>query len=77
MVGDEQLFLGDNLLPWLLFAVGSALAVANIALLIRPPRVDPRDPNSPRRESPPMTKVAPMIVLGLILAIWAAASLWR
>jgi hypothetical protein len=75
LVGDEPLFLGDDLLPWLILALGAALVVANIAVLVRPPRLDPQDPESPRRPSPPVARVAPWIVLGALLSVWATASL--
>ena len=76
--GDETnatLFLGDNLLPWLLLAFGAALVVANVAALVRPPRVDPDDPNSPRAERAPLRRVVPFMVVGVIVAAWAVASL--
>jgi hypothetical protein len=74
-MNGEVLFLGDDLLPWLLLAVGAALVVANVAAVLRPPRVEPGNPLSPRREPPPMSRVVPLILLGLVVAIWAAASL--
>ncbi|MFN8051432.1 MAG: hypothetical protein U0Q22_08355 [Acidimicrobiales bacterium] len=75
MIAAEQLFLGKDLLPWLLFAIGSALVVANIAAVVHPPRVDRDDPTSPRRPAPPLSRVAPWVFLGLLVAGWALASL--
>jgi len=75
MISAEQLFLGDDLLAWLLLAVGGALAVANIAAVVRPPREDPRDPSSPRRDPAPLGRAVPFVLLGLLVAAWALASL--
>ena len=75
MISAEQLFLGKDLLAWLMLAIGGALVVANVAALVRPPRVDPRDPSSPRREAAPLSRVAPLVVLGLVVGGWALASL--
>jgi hypothetical protein len=33
----DDLFLGHDLLAWLVLAMGAALAVGNIAALVRPP----------------------------------------
>jgi len=32
------MFLGDDLLPWLVLAIGGALAVGTTLALVRPPR---------------------------------------
>jgi hypothetical protein len=77
MLGDSSLLLGDDLLPWLLFAIGSALIAANIAALIRPPLVDPRHPEKGRRDRPPLGRVVPLVLLGLIVGGWALASLLK
>ena len=75
MLAEESLFLGKDLLPWLMFAIGSALVVANIAAVVRPPRVDPADASSPRRSPAPLKRVVPFVLLGLFVAVWALASL--
>jgi len=75
MILAEQLFLGNDLLAWLMLAIGGALAVANVAAVVRPPREDPSDPSSPRREPAPVGRAAPLVVLGLLVAGWALASL--
>lgn len=74
-LAQQTLFLGDDLLPWLLLAFGAALVVANVAALIRPPRADPDLPGSERLERPPARRVVPMMALGLILSAWALATL--
>lgn len=77
MISAEQLLLGDDLLPWLLLAVGAALAVANIAAVVRPPREEPGDPDSPRREPAPLSRAIPFVALGVLVAAWAIASLLK
>lgn len=71
----EQLFLGNDLLAWLMLAFGAALAAANVAAVVRPPREDPKDPTSPRREPVPWSRAAPLVLVGLLVAAWALASL--
>lgn len=75
ILADEVLFLGDDLIPWLMLAVGAALAVANIAAYVKPPLVDPKNPNSERRPPAPLSRVVPFVVLGAVLAAWAIATL--
>lgn len=75
MILAEQLFLGNDLLAWLMLAFGAALAVANVAAVVRPPREDPADPTSPRREPAPLGRAAPLVLLGLFVGGWALASL--
>lgn len=77
MIVAEQLFLGDDLLAWLMLAIGGALAAANVAAVVRPPREDPSDPRSPRREPAPLNRAAPLAVLGFVVAVWAVVSLVR
>lgn len=75
MIAQQTLFLGDDLLPWLLLAFGAALVVANIAAMVRPPRADPDLVDSQRLDRPPLHRVVPMVALGLLLSVWALASL--
>ena len=77
MISAEQLFLGDDLLAWLMLAFGAALAVANVAAVVRPPREDPADPSSPRREPTPLNRALPLIALGVLVGAWALASLLK
>lgn len=67
----EALFLGDNLLAWLLLALGGALAVGNAMALVRPPRT--AKPGELGRA--PLGRSAIMIAVGSLAAIWALASL--
>ena len=75
VIGDDEMFLGNDLLPWLLLAVGAALVVANIAVLIRPPRAEGASSESDRLDRPPLRRVLPLILLGLVVSVWAGASL--
>ena len=63
--------LGDDLLPWLVLAIGAALAVGTALALFRP-RQDPEGNDLPR---PPLARSVGMIALGTVAAIWGLASL--
>jgi len=65
------MFLGEDLLAWLVLAIGGALAVGTTLALLRPPvRPDETD-----LERPPLARSVVMIVLGSIAALWGLASL--
>jgi hypothetical protein len=63
--------LGDKLLPWLLLALGGALATGNILAIVRPP--------AKRQEGDldraPIARSVFMATIGLVAAVWALASL--
>jgi hypothetical protein len=63
--------LGDDLLEWILLAVGGALLAGNLMALIRPPQE--RDENN--LERPPIARTVVFMVIGAIAAVWALASL--
>jgi len=65
------MFLGQDLLPWLVLAIGGALAVGNVIALVRPPK-HPRTGDLVR---PPLARSIVMIVVGGIAAVWGLASL--
>lgn len=67
----ETLFLGEDLLPLLVLAIGGALAVGNVLALVRPPRQ--ARPGELTRA--PLGRTLTMLVLGLVAAVWAVASL--
>lgn len=71
IVFADELFLGHDLLAWLVLAVGAALVVGNIAAMIRPPADADRTaaPTAMRR------RAAIYIGIGAIAAIWALATL--
>jgi hypothetical protein len=71
---DFETFLGDDLLAWLLLAIGGALAVGTLLALLRPPPGDVRGADdTPCR--PPLARSLVMIGIGLVAAVWGAASL--
>jgi hypothetical protein len=63
---------GDDLLPWLLLALGGALFVGNVLAVIRPPE-RPAAEGDLRRA--PITRSLLMAAVGLVAAVWALASL--
>ena len=71
MLGAETTFLGEDLLAWLLLALGGALAVGNGLALVRPPR-EARQGDLARA---PVGRSVVMAVVGLVAAIWALATL--
>ena len=68
----QTLFLGENLLPLLALAFGAALVVGPGLALIKPPehRRDESD-----LERPPLVRTVAFMALGLVMTIWALASL--
>jgi len=68
-----ELFLGDNLLAWVLLALGGALACGNAMALLRPPR----QPKEGELTRAPVGRSLLMGALGLLAAIWALATLSR
>ena len=67
------MFLGDDLLPWLVLAIGGALAVGTTLALVRPPR----NPENGALARPPKSRSLLMIALGTVAAVWGLASLIR
>lgn len=67
------MFLGDDLLPWLVLAIGGALAVGNGLALVRPPRQ--ARPGELTRA--PVGRSVAMMVVGFLAALWALASLLK
>ncbi len=68
----ETVFLGDDLLAWLVLALGGALLVGNIAAIARPPD-RPREEGALERA--PVLRSVVMAAVGLVAAVWALASL--
>jgi hypothetical protein len=64
-------FLGEDLLAWLVLAIGSAMAVGTALALVRP-RPDDDGGDLSR---PPLGRSLVMIGVGAIAALWALASL--
>jgi len=65
-------FLGQNLLAWLVLALGASMAAGNLAALLRP-RPRRRDPSDLDRA--PLGRSILYIVVGSVAALWAVASL--
>lgn len=65
------MFLGDDLLAYLVLALGAAMAVGSLAALVRPPEV----PKEGELARAPVSRSIVMIVVGSVAAIWALASL--
>ncbi len=65
------MFLGEDLLAWLVLAIGGALAVGTTLALFRPPS----RPGETDLARPPLARSVVMIVLGTVAALWGLASL--
>ena len=70
---DSGAFLGDDLLPYLVLALGGALVAGNLAAIFRPPPERVRKEGD--LEKAPIARSVVMAVVGAIAAIWALASL--
>jgi hypothetical protein len=66
-----NLLLGDNLLAYIFLALGGALFVGNGLALVRPPG----QPESGDLRRAPVGRTVAMMIVGAVVAIWAAASL--
>lgn len=72
MLFGDGLFLGHDLLAWLVLAIGAAMVVGNIAAIARPPGVGADAPGRvPVSRGRSMTYIA----IGSIAALWALATL--
>jgi len=66
------MFLGENLIVYLVLALGAALAVGNIMALVKPPE-KPQD-DGDLQEAPKARSIG-MALIGIIAALWAVVSL--
>ena len=73
MSAADTLFLGNDLLAWLLLALGGAMLVGNGLALARPPE---RPKKGDLRQAP-VGRSLTMMAVGAVAAIWALASLAR
>lgn len=65
------MLLGDDFLPWIVLALGGAMAVGSALALVRPPgRRDDSD-----LERAPVARSLLFVAIGVIAAVWALASL--
>jgi hypothetical protein len=65
------MFLGDDLLKWMVLALGGALFAGNLVALVKPPPA-PKEGDLKRA---PITRSVLMGSVGLVAALWAVASL--
>ena len=66
------MFLGEDLLAWLVLAFGGAMLVGNVAAVVKP-RETPREEGE-LTQAPKVRSVA-MAMLGLAAAVWAIITL--
>jgi hypothetical protein len=66
-----NLLFGDNLLDWLVLALGGALFLGNFMAIIRPPD----KPKEGELRRAPVARSAVMGLIGLVAAVWALASI--
>lgn len=66
------MFLGENLIVYLVLALGAALAVGNIMALVKPPE-KPQDEGD--LQEAPKARSMGMALIGIIAALWAVVSL--
>jgi hypothetical protein len=70
--GGTGAFLGEDLLPYLVLAMGGALVAGNIAAIVKPPE---KHRGEDDLEKAPIGRSIVMAVVGAIAALWALASL--
>lgn len=66
------MFLGEDLLAWLVLAFGGALFVGNVMAVVKPPE---HQLDEDALERAPVARSIGFALLGLVAAIWALASL--
>jgi hypothetical protein len=66
------MFLGENLLIYLILALGGALACGNLLAIVRPPQ---RERSEGDLAKAPIARSLLMGIIGLVAAVWAIASL--
>ena len=67
----EGMFLGEDLLAYLVLALGAAMAIGSLMALVRPPEA----PKEGELARAPLARSLVMIALGTLAAVWALASL--
>ena len=66
------MFLGEDLLVWLVLAFGGAMLVGNLLALARPPV---KQQDDAELNKAPVGRTIAMAVMGGIAALWALVSL--
>lgn len=67
------MFLGEDLLPLLVLALGAAMLFGNLLAIVRPPE----QRKEGDLERAPVGRSVGMALLGFVAALWAIASLVR
>jgi hypothetical protein len=67
------MFLGEDLLAYLVLALGGAMAVGSLLALVRPPEVR----GEGDLERAPVGRSLTFAAIGLVGALWALASLLK
>jgi len=65
-------FLGQDLLVWLVLAIGGAMAAGNLMAVVRPPEKKIAEDDL---EEAPLVRSLVFVAVGLVASIWAIASL--
>ncbi len=65
------MFLGEDLLEWLLLAFGGAMFMGNLTALLNPPKK--QDEQHLRKA--PFWRSFVYIIVGLVVAVWSLAGL--
>jgi hypothetical protein len=70
------MFLGEDLLAYLVLALGGAMCVGNVLAIVKPPSATkkPKDA-SEDLDRAPIARTITMVVVGGIAAAWALVSL--
>jgi hypothetical protein len=71
VAADATPFLGKDLLPLLVLALGGALVVGNVLALVRPP-AEMKDGDLARA---PRGRSIAMALVGFVAAVWAIGTL--
>jgi hypothetical protein len=69
---ETTAFLGDDLIVWLMLALGGALFVGNVLALVRPPPVRRDDADLDRA---PRSRSVLMAAVGFVVAVAALGAL--
>lgn len=65
------MFLGEDLIQWLLLALGGALFAGNFLAVVKPPAKQ----DEGNLERAPVARSLAYALLGLVAAVWALATL--
>lgn len=70
------MFLGENLLTYLVLALGGAMCVGNVLALVRPRNATKKSKHaSDDLDRAPIARTVAMVIIGAFAATWALVSL--